>query len=221
MPTVVLDKTAVHIPSWVQDLGSFRRWLHSEDFPEAGQICFLGGDVWIDLSKEQLFSHNQVKGEFLTVLVGLIKAGQSGHYIASGMMISNEQAELACQPDGSFASEDSWRTGRFGPFPRSDKDPGELEGTLDMVLEVVSTSSVERDTITLRELYWRAGIPEYWLVDARGDRLAFEILRRTAKGYVSTRKQGGWVKSAVFGKSFRLTQRTDELGYPQYTLEVR
>jgi Uma2 family endonuclease len=37
-----------------------------------------------------------------------------------------------------------------------------------MVLEVVSASSVEPDTQTLRELYWAAGIKEYWLVDARG-----------------------------------------------------
>ena len=36
-----------------------------------------------------------------------------------------------------------------------------------------------------------------------------------------TRKQQGWVKSAVFGKSFRLTQGTDSFGDPQYTLEAR
>src|SRR5256885_8764701 len=43
----------------------------------------------------------------------------------------------------------------------------ELEGTPDMVLEVVSESSVQKDTKRLRQLYWQAGIREYWLVDAR------------------------------------------------------
>ena len=62
---------------------------------------------------------------------------------------------------------------------------------------------------------------EYWLVDGRKEPLSFEILRYTAKGYVSTRKQQGWLKSAVFGKSFRLIQGTDPFGDPQYTLEVR
>jgi Uma2 family endonuclease len=97
----------------------------------------------------------------------------------------------------------------------------ELQGTPDMVLEVVSESSVTKDTITLQELYWQAMIPEYWIVNARGASITFEILRHTAKGYVATRKQAGWVKSAVFGKSFRLTQQTDDLGNPEYTLAVR
>jgi Uma2 family endonuclease len=97
----------------------------------------------------------------------------------------------------------------------------ELEGIPDMVLEVMSDSSVHKDTEQLRELYWQAGIREYWLVDARKEPLTFEILRHTAKGYIATRKQAGWLKSAVFGKSFQLTQRTDDLGYPEYRLAVR
>jgi Uma2 family endonuclease len=63
------------------------------------------------------------------------------------------------------------------------------------LLEIVSAGSVEKDTQTLRELYWKAGIAEYWLVDARGERLAFDILRHAAKGYVATRKAAGWLKS--------------------------
>ena len=96
----------------------------------------------------------------------------------------------------------------------------ELEGSPDMVLEVVSASSEEKDTVTLRDLYHRAGIPEYWLVDARTEP-RFEILRRTARGYTSIRKSKGWLKSPIFGKSFRLTRDTDELGNPEFTLMVR
>jgi Uma2 family endonuclease len=90
-----------------------------------------------------------------------------------------------------------------------------------MVLEVVSPSSVEKDTVTLRDLYWRAEVREYWLVDARGERPGFDILRHTARGYSPVRRQGGWVKSAVFGKAFRLVRRADELGNPEFVLEVR
>ena len=90
-----------------------------------------------------------------------------------------------------------------------------------MVLEVISPSTVIKDTERLRDLYWHAGISEYWLVDARGDRLEFDIFQRTAKGFTATRKQGGWTKSIVFGKSFRLTRQKDDLGHPEYTLAVR
>jgi hypothetical protein len=58
-------------------------------------------------------------------------------------------------------------------------------------------------------------------VDARGEHPVLEILRSTDKGYLTSRKQAGWAKSAVFGKSFRLTQQTDPLGHPEYTLAVR
>jgi hypothetical protein len=80
---------------------------------------------------------------------------------------------------------------------------------------------VNKDTVVLRDLYWRAGIAEYWLADARTDSLAFDILRRGAKAYTSVRKQAGWVRSSVFGKSFHLIGRVDELGMPIYALEIR
>jgi Uma2 family endonuclease len=96
-----------------------------------------------------------------------------------------------------------------------------VEGSPDMVLEVVSPGSVKKDTDILKRGYWEAGVREYWLVDARSDPLSFEILRHSAKGYVATRKRDGWLKSAVFGKSFRLSNRTTALGHPEYTLEVR
>lgn len=97
----------------------------------------------------------------------------------------------------------------------------EIEGTPDMVLEVVSGSSVSKDTEWLRDLHWKAGIAEYWLIDCRGERVDFDILRHTAGGYSAADKSAGWVESAVFGHSFLLTRQSDELGQPEYTLHAR
>jgi Uma2 family endonuclease len=113
------------------------------------------------------------------------------------------------------------RTGRVRLIEGKEEGYLELEGTADMVLEIVSPSSVEKDTETLFDLYWRAGIPEYWLVDARGESLEFNIYQRGPRGYGPTRRQGGWLKSKVFGKSFRLIRQADVLGHPEYTLEVK
>ena len=90
-----------------------------------------------------------------------------------------------------------------------------------MVLEVVSRSSVQKDTRNLREDYWQAGVREYWLIDARPDPLTFDILRHTPRGYRAAPKKDGWIRSAVFGKSFRLLRGITALGHPQFTLEVR
>ncbi len=220
MSTIVLDKMVVRIPPGVDDLKSFRRWAHSDEFPDNGRICYLNGEVWVDMSKEQIFTHNQVKGEIAIVLGSLVKTDRLGRFFPDGVLLSNVSADLASQPDGTFVSNETFKAGRVRLIEGVEEGYVELEGTPDMVLEVVSPSSVEKDTVELRDLYWQAGIREYWLVDARGPRLVFDILYHSAKGYLATRKQGGWLKSAVFQMSFKLTHHTDHLGHPDYQLEV-
>jgi Uma2 family endonuclease len=218
--TIVLDGTPVHIPP-ITDLASFRRWTESEDFPEkTPRICYLAGELWIDMSKEQIFTHNQIKGEFSRSLGNLVKEHRLGRFFPDGVMITNVEADLCCKPDGIFVSWQSFEEKRVRLIEGAEAGYLELEGTPDMVLEVISASSVTKDTVTLHELYHRAGIPEYWLVDAR-DKLRFDIFHHSRKGYTATRKHKGWLKSQVFGKSFRLTQHTAELGQPEYTLNVQ
>jgi Uma2 family endonuclease len=221
MNTIVLYDDSVVIPDGISDLDAFRRWVHSEDFPEAGRISFLHGDVWVDISKEQVFTHNQLKQEFNLVIGGLVKAQRLGRFFPDGLLVTNDRAQLACQPDGTFVSRQSLKSGCVRLVEGEKEGYLELEGTPDMVLEIVSTSSLEKDTETLPDLYWRAGIPEYWRVDARGDRLEFEIFRHGSDGYVAVRRQGGWLKSRVLGKSLRLSRRIDDDGNPDYTLSIR
>jgi Uma2 family endonuclease len=221
MNTIVLYDDSVEIPGGISDLAAFHRWVRSDDFPETGRICFLDGRVWVDMSKEQVFTHNQLKQEFNLVIGGLVKAERSGRFFPDGVFVTNERAQLACQPDGTFVSRQSLKSGRVRLVQGEKEGYLELEGTPDMVLEIVSTSSVEKDTQTLPELYWRAGVPEYWLVDARAERLEFDIFRYASDGYVAVRKHGGWVTSRVFGRSFRLARQTDDAGNPEFTLLVR
>ena len=221
MNTIVLYEDSVDIPSGINDLATFRRWAHSDDFPATGRICFLDGRVWVDMSKEQVFTHNQVKQEFNLVIGGLVKVQRLGRFFPDGVLITNDRAQLACQPDGTFVSHQSLKSGRVRLVEEEKGGYLELQGIPDMVLEIVSASSVEKDTVTLPDLYWRAGIPEYWLVDARADRLEFNIFRYESDGFAAVRKQGGWLKSRVLGKSFRLTRVIDDAGNPDYSLSVR
>src|SRR5262245_24141614 len=207
MTMLLTDNDAVCIPESVKDLDSFRLWVHSDELPEQVRVGFLNGEVWVDMSKEQFFSHNQVRKEFGFMLTGLEKSTRRGRFIPEGMLLSNDAVGLACQPDGAFVLHETFRSGQIRWLEGSREGYVELEGTPDMVLEILGDSSVGKDTVTLRDLYWQAGIAEYWLVDVRRDRLTFEILRHTARGYVRTRQQaGGWLKSNVIGKFFRLTQ---------------
>jgi len=218
--TIVAGKQVVHIPPDVVDLESFRQWARSDEFPENGRICYLAGEVWVDLSMEQFFSHNQVKGAINDVLGPLIRMAKRGRYVPDGMRISNETANLSSEPDAAFVSTERFRDGRVRLVEGVREGYVELEGTPDLVVEIVSDSSETKDADRLHELYWQAGIPEYWLIDVRGERMEFNILRHGDRGYTATRKQGGWIKSKVLAKAFRLSRQVDELGHPEYTLEV-
>lgn len=218
----ILIEENVAIPAEVKDLVSFCHWATSDQYPERGQFSYLRGTIWVDLTMESLYRHNQVKAEFTDVLRALTKAQKLGRFIPDGMLLRNNVADLATEPDGMFVSYDALRSGRVQRIEREVPDFLELEGSPEMVLEVVSETSVRKDTEELRELYWLAGILEYWLVDARALRPRFEILQRGRKDYKSTRKQtGGWLRSNVFDRSFQLTQTTDPLGDPLYVLNVR
>jgi Uma2 family endonuclease len=221
MVTFVNESDRVSVPEWVVDLESFRRWADADDFPETGRIWYLQGEVWVDMSSEQLFSHLAVKNEFNMVIGGLVKAGKLGLYFPDGLFFSNVHADIAGNPDATFVSNDALETGRVRLIEGKRGGYVEVEGSADVVLEVLSPSSVQKDRVILRQAYWEAEVREYWLVDARKEPLQFDILRHTARGYAAARKTDGWVKSAVFGKSFRLTQGRTALGHPEYTLAVR
>jgi Uma2 family endonuclease len=220
MSTIVVDRQSVHVPEPFEDLEAFRSWARSEAYPDAARICYLNGEVWVDMSKEQ-FTHNQIKGEMTSVLTRLVKRERRGRFFPDGYLLSNPRANLSTNPDGIFVSEERLRSGRVQLVEGVDQGLVELQGTPDMVLEIISPSSVEKDTVVLPDLYWRAGIPEYWLVDPQTETVEFTIFRRTAKAYVRQRKAEGWVRSSIFGRSFRLSQQADALGYPEYTLAMR
>ena len=214
------ERGSVCLPPWVIDLESFRRWAVSDEAPDKTPVYFLADEVWIDMSKEQLFSHNQLKLSLILILAPLSKQ-HAGRYVPDGMLLTNEAAALSGNPDGMFVFNDSFREQRVRLVEGKKSGCVELEGTPDMVVEVVSDSSVQKDTEILRSLYWKAGIPEYWIVDGRGDEVSFTILKHTTRGYSAVRSSSGWLKSAVFGKSFRLTRRLDELGHPDFVLDVK
>jgi Uma2 family endonuclease len=228
MPAVVVQggasrslKGDVHIPEWVVDLETFRRWCNSDEFPKEGRIDYIKGTVWVDMSMEQVFTHVQIKTAMTAALFGVAEAGDLGLYLNDGLRLSNEGANLAVGPDGTFISNHSMEEANIQFIQGASEGHTEVEGVPDMVLEIISPGSVNKDTEWLFKAYRDAGIKEYWLVDVRGRRLNFDIFRHRAKGYAATRKRDGWLKSEVFGKSFCLTRREDRFGNLRYGLEVR
>jgi Uma2 family endonuclease len=217
MPDVVVSR-GVRVPAWVEDLDSFRRWTHSDTFPETGWISYLQGAVWVDASMETTI-HNLVKVEIARIIASLAKTKKLGRFFGDRMRITHPETGLSSEPDGLFVSVASFQRQRIqiveGPLA------SELTGSPDMVLEVVSNSSVEKDIEVLPGQYWKSGVREFWLVDPRGDELHFDIFKRARSRYQAVLARNGWLKSAVFGKSFRLVKQPNTLELPEFTLQVR
>ena len=89
MVTFLGDTGRVRIPAGIVDLQSFLRWVHSDDVEEKWRVGWLDGEVWVDMSKEQIFTHVAVKTEVTVVLGGLVKANKSGRFFTDGLMISS------------------------------------------------------------------------------------------------------------------------------------
>ena len=95
----------------------------------------------------------------------------------------------------------------------------EVEGMADLVVEIISDSSVKKDTRRLPAAYFQAGVREFWLVDARGEKPVFIIHRPGPKGFEPVAVDAdGFQPSAVFGCRYRLDATRDEDGNWEFDL---
>src|SRR6266404_6247217 len=154
------------LPPSVMDFDSFRDWTISKSFPDAGTISFCGDRIWVDVSMEK-FVHNQIKGKSATTLTMLVEEEDLGEYVYDRMRLIHHAALLSTEPDGMFFFHNTRQSGKVEL--QEGVDSLEVVGTPDMTLEVVSTSSVKKDLELLMDLYWQAGIQEYWLIDSRDE----------------------------------------------------
>ncbi|RIK74647.1 MAG: hypothetical protein DCC67_16350 [Planctomycetota bacterium] len=212
----------VRIPSDASSLDGFRHWMLSDAAPECGRFTYVAGELIADMSPESYENHNAVKVEITSVLHRLARQRRLGRIFGDGVLVSNPQAGVSTEPDATFATFQSLQSGRC-QISRSLR-PGvaeELVGSPDWVLEIVSRTSVRKDTVLLRDAYFRAGVAEYWIVNVMDDAIQFQVLLRDADGFAEAVPGDDWAISPTFGHSFRLTRERDQDDLWQYTLELR
>jgi Uma2 family endonuclease len=201
LQTTLPDETVVRVPAWVVDNSSYFRWAESDAAPEKATMGFLNGTVWVDPTMEQIF-HNLIKQAVAEGIRLWIRTLQLGHYYGDGLTYSSLDAEFTTVPDGIFVSHETLKTGKVQR--KKGIRSTAITGSPDMVLEVVSRSSVDKDVNELKVAYFEAGIPEYWLIDSRLDEPTLQILRRGKTKYRAVANVQGWVRSDVLSGSFRL-----------------
>lgn len=223
MATMIRVEEDVEIPTTIQSLAGFRVWAASESFPERGRIDYVQGSMEVDMSPEDLHTHGQVKLAIATVLWTIAEREELGEVYSDRARVSVPSADLSSEPDVVFVSEESLEGGRVRLVPHAGGEPDryvEIEGPPDVVVEVLSDKSVTKDTRRLPPRYHAAGIPEYWLVDARGPELLFQVQHCAATRYEpAPRDVDGYQPSPAFKRAFRLVRGRTTKGRVRYRLE--
>jgi Uma2 family endonuclease len=223
LPSITLLEDQIEVPP-LTSLREFRDWALSDDFPETGRIDFIRGRIEVDMSPEDLFTHGTLKVKLISALDGLVEEIDYGILFSDRSRVSNEAADFSAEPDIVIVSHDAVDKGRVRWVPKASKKKGryvEIEGTPDIVIEIVSDSSEDKDSGRLPAAYYDAGIFEYWLIDSRGDELLFDLQVRGEGGYVPVEPDtDGWRVSAALGKRFYLDRRWHAREYWVYRLLV-
>lgn len=221
----VIFQDECHIPLGLATFEEFQRWTWSSQFPERGRIDYVDGNVEVDMSPEDLFTHGTVKGKIYATLLARIEELDLGHLFVDRTRVSLSHANSSVEPDIVFVSHQAIQEDRIRLVPAASDAPDrfiEWQGAPDLVVEVVSDSSVEKDTKRLFHSYGLAGVSEYWLVDARGSEVDFQIHRLVADRYQQVESDDmGFRFSPVMNAKYRLDRQRGTGGFWQYRLHCQ
>jgi Uma2 family endonuclease len=202
LPTVVIPLDAYTHEGFVA-------WRIPSGHSKRPRVALINREIWIDMNAEALDTHNRLKGCITGVISQLIDSLDWGYCYADGALVTIPKADVSNEPDACYVSVESFRNGRMRERQsKSGSQSLSLVGPPDWILEVVSDSSVQKDTVILKEGYFRAGVREYWLVDARKEKVDFQMLVPGKTGFVARPRRGGWVTSPLFRRKFSLQRKT-------------
>lgn len=220
----VIFEENLRIPTDAFTFEGFQRWVESEGFPETGRIDFLAGDVEVEMSPEDLYTHGVVKTAIILTLGDLIVRTDLGDLYTDSTRVTSRFAELSAEPDIVAVFKETLESGKVRLTPAAQKGPDRfiaLEGASDLVVEIISDSSQKKDTERLPRLYALAGVPELWIVDARQD-LRFEIHALQGRAYMPVSPdEDGWISSPLLGAAFHLRHHRMPPFPWRYVLESR
>jgi Uma2 family endonuclease len=105
------------------------------------------------MSPSPSFLHQEIVDRFHDLLKAWVRPRQLGKTVAAPMDMVLTAHHVA-QPDVAFISNE-----------RLSIIKDRIRGAADLVVEVISPGSRQRDRIDKRDLYEQHGIREYWIID--------------------------------------------------------
>ncbi|MGE0431520.1 MAG: Uma2 family endonuclease [Planctomycetota bacterium] len=155
---------------------TFRKPMNYRDYaelPDEVRCEVIEGEVWMSPAPEP--DHQFTCGNLLFAIMAWLREHKGVGVALTApvdvILQDDDEQVTVFQPDLVFVAEaNRQRITRRG-----------IEGPPDLVIEISSLSTRERDRQTKRAVYAQHGVPEYWIVDRETQTV--EILRRHGKGY--------------------------------------
>ncbi|MDX1394419.1 MAG: Uma2 family endonuclease [Gemmatimonadota bacterium] len=129
-------------------------WDHVQQLPDDGnRYEAIAGDLY--MTPAPSVRHQEVSLKLVLELVRILVEPGYGRVLEAPIGVRFPATGEGAQPDILFVSNER----------RGIVAPDELKGAPDLVVEVLSPTTEDRDTGVKRILYERHGVAEYWIVD--------------------------------------------------------
>lgn len=135
--------------------------------PDEKRYELIEGDLYMVPAPG--FYHQIVSRNIEMVLWEFVKSRQLGVVVDAPVDVVFTQEDVV-QPDILFISNER----------RSIITEKNLSGAPDLAIEILSSTSLERDKLVKRDLYARHGVKEYWIVDPVGKQIEVLLLKSHA-----------------------------------------
>ena len=158
-------------------------------------------DGEVELTMPVSDAHQEISGFLLSLMREFVQVYQLGIVRYEPFQMKLITTPRGREPDIMFISEAN----------RVNMRPSYLDGPADLVIEIVSPESIERDRVKKYTEYQVGGVPEYWLIDPLTQQVSF--FRRDANGvfqrvfpnadgiYYSAALPSFWVREEWFWQS--------------------
>jgi hypothetical protein len=90
-----MNRGSLRIPASALTLAGFCDWATSGSIPEHIRVAFLDEEIYLDMSSEELETHNKVKMEIARVLLNWNREHQRGTFGGESMLLTNESAGVS------------------------------------------------------------------------------------------------------------------------------
>lgn len=180
MAQQVLKPTAHSLPKGKVDYEQFLQWLDEDTWAE-----WVDGEVILmsPVSSE----HSNLHAFLLTILRLYASLGQLGIVLSEPFQMKTGADLPGRSPDILFVSQE-----------HADRlKPTYLDGPADLVVEIISPDSEERDRVHKFAEYERGGVREYWLIDPQKRMAEFYVLGEEGKYVLQVQGESGEYHSVV------------------------